>query len=150
MGLIPVCVKFAVYDAILGLLPGALIQFGVHGTIFRNASMARPGGRRLDQVIDEQDRRMGNEAFGLAPYNGRLVEWFSHHVILGLYVFLIAMPLTAFVIGCAIVLRSWSSDAAFRQATLESFTMVRAHLASLLIAGAESANQRTTSSTIRG
>ena len=50
MGLIPVCFKFAVYDAILGLLPGALIQFGVHGTIFRNASMARPGGRRLDQT----------------------------------------------------------------------------------------------------
>jgi hypothetical protein len=25
---------------------------------------------------------------------GRLVEWFSHHVVLGLYVFLVAMPLT--------------------------------------------------------
>jgi hypothetical protein len=42
---------------------------------------------------------------------GRLVEWFSHHVVLGLYVALIAMPLAAFVVGCAIVLRSWRSDA---------------------------------------
>jgi hypothetical protein len=67
---------------------------------------------------------------------GRLVEWFSHHVVLGLYVFLIAMPLAAFVIGCAIVLRSWRSDAEFRRATLEIFTAVRAHVASLLIAGA--------------
>jgi len=67
---------------------------------------------------------------------GRLVEWFSHHVVLGLYVFLIAMPLAAFVVGCAIVLRSWRSDAEFRRATLEILTTVRAHVASLLIAGA--------------
>jgi cytochrome b561 len=66
---------------------------------------------------------------------GRLVEWFSHHVVLGLYVFFIAMPLAAFVIGCAIVLRNWRSDEEFRRATLEIFAAVRAHLASLLIAG---------------
>ncbi len=65
---------------------------------------------------------------------GRLVDWFSHHVVLGLYVFLIAMPLAAFVIGSAIVLRSWRSDGEFRRATLEMFTTARAHLACLLIA----------------
>jgi NhaP-type Na+/H+ or K+/H+ antiporter len=67
---------------------------------------------------------------------GRLVEWFSHHVVLGLYVALIAMPLAAFVGGGAMVLRSWRSDAEFRRATLEIVTTVRAHVASLLIAGA--------------
>jgi hypothetical protein len=67
---------------------------------------------------------------------GRLVDWFSHHVVLGLYVSLIAMPLAAFIVGCAIVLRSWRSDAEFRRATLEIFTAVRAHVASLLIVGA--------------
>ena len=67
---------------------------------------------------------------------GRLVQWFSQHVVLGLYVFLIAMPLAAFVVGCGIVLRSWRSDAEFRRATLEILTTVRAHVASLLIAGA--------------
>jgi hypothetical protein len=66
---------------------------------------------------------------------GRLVEWFSHHVVIGLYIFLIAMPLAAFVVGCAIVLRSWRSDAEFRRAILEISTTVRAHVASLLIAG---------------
>jgi hypothetical protein len=66
---------------------------------------------------------------------GRLVEWFSHHVVIGLYIFLIAMPLAAFVVGCAIVLRSWRSDAEFRRAILEICTTVRAHVASLLIAG---------------
>ena len=67
---------------------------------------------------------------------GRLVEWFSHHVILGLYVFLIAMPLAAFVGGCAIVLRNWHSDAEFRRAALAILTTARAHLATLLVAGA--------------
>jgi ABC-type Fe3+ transport system permease subunit len=66
---------------------------------------------------------------------GRLVEWFSQHVVLGLYVFLIAMPLAAFVIGCAMVLRGWRKDLEFRRATLEVFTAVRAHVTSLLIAG---------------
>ncbi len=65
---------------------------------------------------------------------GRLVDWFSHHVVLGLDVSLIAMPLAAFFSGGAIVLRSWRSDAEFRRATLEIFTTIRAHLASLLIA----------------
>jgi hypothetical protein len=67
---------------------------------------------------------------------GRLVDWFSHHVVLGLYVSLIAMPLAAFVVGCAIVLRSWRNDAEFRRATLEIFTAIRVHVASLLIVGA--------------
>jgi hypothetical protein len=71
-----------------------------------------------------------------AAQTGLLVEWFSHHVVLGLYVFLIAMPLAAFVVGCAMVMRSWRGDAEFRQATLEIFTIARTHLASLLTAGA--------------
>jgi len=44
--------------------------------------------------------------------------------------------LAAFVVGCAIVLRSWRSDAEFQRATLEIFATVRAHVASVLIAGA--------------
>lgn len=67
---------------------------------------------------------------------GRLVEWFSHHVVLGLYVFLVAMPLTAFGVGCATVLRSWRSDVDFRRATLEVLATVRGQGAPLLIAGA--------------
>ena len=66
----------------------------------------------------------------------RLVEWFSARPLLGLDVFLVALPLAAFVIGCATVLRSWRSDAELRQAALETLAPVRAHLATLLIAGA--------------
>jgi hypothetical protein len=71
-----------------------------------------------------------------AAQTGLLVQWFSHHIVLGLYVSLIGMPLAAFTVGCAMVLRSWRADAHFRRATLEVFTIARANVASLLIAGA--------------
>jgi hypothetical protein len=66
----------------------------------------------------------------------RVVEWFSARPLLGLDVFLIAMPFAAFVIGCASVLRTWRSDAEVRQAARETIAVVRAHLATVLIAGA--------------
>jgi hypothetical protein len=71
-----------------------------------------------------------------AAETGRLVEWFSAlPVQLGLYLLMVALPFVAFVIGCATLLRNWVSDEGFRQAALEVFTIVRAHVASLLIAG---------------
>jgi hypothetical protein len=66
----------------------------------------------------------------------RLVEWFSARPHLGLDLFLIALPFAAFVIGCATALRSWRSDTELRQAAVEMLAAVRAHLATLLIAGA--------------
>ena len=65
---------------------------------------------------------------------GHLVDWFSHHVLVGLDVFLIAMPLAAFIVGTAIVMRSWRSDAALRRDALEIYAIVRTNVASLLIA----------------
>jgi hypothetical protein len=64
----------------------------------------------------------------------RLVDWFSARPFLCLDIFLIAMPVAAFFIGCATVLRSWRTDAQLRQATLTTLTAVRAHVAALLIA----------------
>jgi hypothetical protein len=66
----------------------------------------------------------------------RVVEWFSARPLLGLDVFLIVMPFAAFVIGCATVLRTWRSDAKVRHAARETIAVVRAHLATVLIAGA--------------
>jgi hypothetical protein len=76
-----------------------------------------------------------------APYEPaqtarRVVEWFSARPHLGLDVFLIAMPFAAFVIGCVTVLRSWRGDEELRRAALKTLTAARAHLATLLIAGA--------------
>jgi hypothetical protein len=66
----------------------------------------------------------------------RVVEWFSARPHLGLDLFLIVLPLAAFFIGCATVLRSWRGDEELRQAALRTLAAVRAHLATLLIAGA--------------
>jgi hypothetical protein len=67
---------------------------------------------------------------------GSVVDWFAARPFLGLDIFLIAMPFTAVLIGCATVLRCWRADADLRQATLNIFTEVRSHLATLLIASA--------------
>ena len=66
----------------------------------------------------------------------RLVEWFSARPHVGLDLFLIALPFAAFVIGCVTVLRAWRSDAELRQAAMATLGAVRAHLATLLTAGA--------------
>jgi hypothetical protein len=65
-----------------------------------------------------------------------LVEWFAAHPPVGLQLFLIALPFTAFVLGGATLLGSWRRDEELRQATLKMLGMVRTHLATLLIAGA--------------
>lgn len=66
----------------------------------------------------------------------RLVDWFSARPVLGLQIFLIALPLAAFLTGCATMLRTWRRDAALRQSALEMFATLRANLAMVFIAGA--------------
>src|ERR1019366_3549187 len=66
----------------------------------------------------------------------RLVDWFSVRPHVGLDLFLIALPLAAFVIGCSTLVRGWTRDAAMRRAALETVAAIRAHMATLLIAGA--------------
>jgi hypothetical protein len=65
----------------------------------------------------------------------RLVEWYGARPW-SLGIFVIALPLTVFLVGCATLLRSWLTDAKLRQAALEAFAAARAHLATLAIAGA--------------
>lgn len=76
-----------------------------------------------------------------APYEPaqtarRLVDWFIARPLLGLDIFLIALPFAAFVAGSAAVVRAWRGDAELRQAALRTLGAVRAHLATLLVAGA--------------
>jgi uncharacterized RDD family membrane protein YckC len=76
-----------------------------------------------------------------APYEPaqtarHLVEWFSARPLLGLDIFLIALPFAAFLIGCGTALRCWSNHAGFRQAALETLAVFHTHLATLLIIGA--------------
>ncbi len=66
----------------------------------------------------------------------RLVDWFSVRPHVGLDLFLIALPLAAFVVGCSALVRGWSRDAEMRRAALEMLAAIRAHMATLLITGA--------------
>jgi hypothetical protein len=81
-------------------------------------------------------RNLQPERYEPAHTARRLVEWFSARPHLGLDLFLIAMPFAALVIGCATVLLGWRSDAGLRKAALQALAAARAHLATLLIAGA--------------
>ena len=66
----------------------------------------------------------------------RLIDWFSHHLLLGLYVSLIAMPLMAIALGGLVVLRRWRSDSGLRSDIYGVATAFRRNVAVLLITGA--------------
>jgi cytochrome b561 len=67
---------------------------------------------------------------------GRVVEWFTHHLVLGLYVFLFSMPLAAFIGGCTVLLRSWGNDPQFRSNTSTLLRAAKDQWATLLVAAA--------------
>jgi hypothetical protein len=66
----------------------------------------------------------------------RIVMWYAARPHIGLWGLLIALPLVVLVTGCGTLLRSWSDEVQLRQATLQTLTAIRAHLAALMVAGA--------------
>jgi hypothetical protein len=74
-----------------------------------------------------------------APYEPaqsarRLVDWFAARPFLALDIFLIALPFVALILGAAIVLNTWQSDAGFRLAALDTLAVVRKNFSTLIIA----------------
>ena len=67
---------------------------------------------------------------------GRIVGWYAHHLILGLYVALCGMPVAALAAGSAFMLHDWSGEAGLRQKLLEARGALREVLAPSLIAAA--------------
>ena len=65
----------------------------------------------------------------------QIVTWYAGQPRLGLWVFLIALPLGVLITGCATLLHKWSGDVELRQAAREALGLIRAHLATLLVAG---------------
>lgn len=66
----------------------------------------------------------------------RIVDWYAAQAHVGLWLLLIAMPLTGLMVGCVVLLRAWQSNAELRQAAMQTFALVRAHFATLLVAAA--------------
>ena len=66
-----------------------------------------------------------------------IVNWFTKGPVwLVLWVLLMALPVAVLSIGAVTLLHSWKIDAQLRQAARQMFGIVRAHLATVLIAAA--------------
>jgi hypothetical protein len=66
----------------------------------------------------------------------RIVTWYAARPRIGLWGLLIALPLAVLVTGCGTLLRRWGAEVELRQATRQTLIAIRAHLATLLVAGA--------------
>ena len=64
----------------------------------------------------------------------RIVDWFAASPRLGLWVFLMALPMTVLLVGTSTLLRSWRGDAELRASTRQVVVVIRGHIAPLLIA----------------
>lgn len=81
-------------------------------------------------------RNVQPEKYEPAHTAGQIVMWYAARQGLGLWVFLIALPLAVLSIGCTTLLRDWHDDAELRQAARQALTALRAHLAIALVAAA--------------
>jgi len=66
----------------------------------------------------------------------RIVDWYAARAHLGLWIFLMALPLMVFATGCVTLVRDWSADPELRRATRQMVFVVRAHLTTLFVAAA--------------
>jgi cytochrome b561 len=64
----------------------------------------------------------------------RIVDWYAARVHLGLWVLLIALPLTVLATGSVTLLRAWNDNAELRQQARQTLAAIRAHLATLFVA----------------
>jgi hypothetical protein len=64
----------------------------------------------------------------------RIVRWYSDHPQLGLWVLLLLLPMTAFVLGSAALLRTWAENPMLRYYTWRAITSVPEHYPAFLLA----------------
>jgi hypothetical protein len=63
-----------------------------------------------------------------------IVDWYAARTQVGLWLFLIAFPLTVLIVGVVTLIREWRRDESLRDAARKMLGLVRAHVATLLIA----------------
>lgn len=57
----------------------------------------------------------------------QIVDWYAARTRLGLWGFLIGLPLVVLVTGCITLLRTWAAEAEVRQAARQTFATVTRH-----------------------
>lgn len=70
----------------------------------------------------------------------RIVDWYAARTHLGLWVFLIALPLAVLVTGCVTLVRGFRADAALRSAAQACAEAVRRYFPVLVVAAATAAS----------
>ncbi len=65
-----------------------------------------------------------------------VVTWYARRPRIGLWGLLVALPFTVLITGCATLLRRWSDEVELRQAARHTLAALRAHLATVMVAGA--------------
>jgi hypothetical protein len=63
----------------------------------------------------------------------RIVTWFARHPQLGLWVLLVLLPLTAFILGSSALLRTWGDNPELRYYAWRALSEIPEHMPSLLI-----------------
>ena len=66
----------------------------------------------------------------------QIVTWYAMRPRLGLWVLLIALPMAALVSGSGTIWHRWSTEVELRQASRQTLATLRAHWATVLVAGA--------------
>ena len=66
----------------------------------------------------------------------RIVTWYSGHTHIGLWVFLMALPMIVLLTGCASLMKSWREDSELRSATHSTIAGLRVHWAAFFVAAA--------------
>lgn len=63
-----------------------------------------------------------------------IIDWYAARTHIGLWLFLIALPLTVLIVGATSLLRDWRRDRALRDAADQALALIRANVATVLIA----------------
>jgi cytochrome b561 len=79
-------------------------------------------------------RNLQPQQFEPAHTAQRIVDWYAARTHLGLWVFLIGLPLSVLLIGCVSLVRSWRLDPALRTAASECAGLIRRHSSVLVVA----------------
>jgi hypothetical protein len=79
-------------------------------------------------------RNLQPQQYEPARSAARIVAWYAARTRIGLWLFLIAMPLVVLSTGSFTLLRSWRQDAALRRGADQAIAIVRAHWATLVVA----------------
>jgi len=70
----------------------------------------------------------------------RVVRWYAANPQLGLWVLLLLLPFSAFILGSAALLRTWRTNDQLQEFTWRALHAVPAHLPAFLIAAATAAS----------